>query len=114
MKLQLRHRGVPASQAVREHILANVEAAFGRRNRRIVHVTVDLTDAPAVRGSVAKHCRVVVQLAGGRVIRIDESEQQLDMAAWLALERAAAAVDRELEPRRDRQRGEQPWTREAG
>lgn len=108
MKLQLRHRGVPASQAVREHILANVEAAFGRRNRRIVHVQVDLADTHDADASVDKHCRVVVRLAGGRVIRVEESQEQLAMAAWLALERAADALDREMEPRRDRRRGEQP------
>lgn len=62
MEVQIKAKGLPAAQTLRNHAKYRILAALGRFGQGIQSVTVRLSDVNGPRGGADKLCRVVVQM----------------------------------------------------
>jgi ribosome-associated translation inhibitor RaiA len=108
--MDIRLKRIAVGNAMKEQILAHLEAAFRRLSRRIRAVDVCLADTNGPRGGVDKHCRIAVQLHRGGTVRVGQSDADLLAALDLATDRVTHAVVRSLERRRSRAARAKPWT----
>src|SRR5512147_2384561 len=101
MRIELRGRAGIRSQAVRGYTERRLRFALGRFATRIERLTARVADVNGPRGGVDKTCQVVVTLASGGELRIEERDRDLYVAVDRASERLGRCLARELERRRE-------------
>ena len=97
MKLNLRTRGIPMSQALRKHVEKRVRFALGRFGERVRAVHVQLTDVNGPRGGEDVECLVEASLAPTGTVRISETSLDPFRAVARASDRIGYRLRRHLD-----------------
>ena len=101
MQVDIRTRKIEVDEALRAHVARRLRFALGRFGERIAKVMVRFEDANGVRGGVDKQCRIDVALRPSGNVLIKDIDADLHAVVDRAADRAARAVDRDLQRRRD-------------
>ena len=104
MQVEIRSRKIEVDEALRAHVDRRLRFALGRFGERIVKVTVRFEDANGPRGGVDKQCRIDVALRPSGSVLVEDIDVDLHAVVDRAADRAARAVDRDLQRRRDAER----------
>ncbi len=110
MTIQVRAANLPMDGEARERVERRLQAVLGRLAARIPRVTVSIVDQNGPRGGVDIACLVEVRLRSRGRLFVEAVDQDLQGAVNRAAEKAAVAVVRALERRRDlRRKGAHRW-----
>lgn len=96
MKIEVRCRGIEASDALREHAVRRIHFQLGRFNGKVGSVVVRIGDVNGPRGGLDKRCLVTARGPALASIIIEQLSTDPCSAVDLAVARAARAVGREL------------------
>jgi putative sigma-54 modulation protein len=99
MQIEVRGQSLAVSPALSSYADRRFTTALGRFSRRIMLVTVRLTDDNGRRGGVDKRCHVEVTIPRRPVLLVEERHADVYTAIDFAADRVATAVSRELERR---------------
>jgi ribosome-associated translation inhibitor RaiA len=100
MRLEIRRRGVKATEELRIHVKERLRLSLGRFARHIGLVRMYLRDVNGTRGGLSKKCRIVVELPPrGRVVVTGANNDIFAAIAGTAT-RAGFAVKRHVKRRR--------------
>jgi len=102
--LDVRTRGFNLTDGIHQHVVDHVAAKVAKHARVISSLTVRLQDVNGPKGGPDKCCRIELLISGVGPIIIEETHQDTYAAIDAAGVRLVAAVHRELEQRRSRQR----------
>lgn len=101
MQVDIRARKILVDEALRAHVDRRLRFALSRFGERVVRVTVRFEDANGARGGVDKQCRIDVALRPSGSILVEDIDADLHAVVDRAADRAARAVSRDLQRRRD-------------
>ena len=96
MAIDIRFRGLPNSELLRDHIIRRIRLQLRRLGKALRAIVVRLSDINGPRGGVDKRCQVMLVRPGQRPLTIEEVNEDAYTAANLAVERAAQAAGRGL------------------
>ncbi|RMF96963.1 MAG: HPF/RaiA family ribosome-associated protein [Planctomycetota bacterium] len=105
MELRVQTRHVNLDSTTRDLLDRRMNFALGQFNGWIHSVDVVLEDVNGPKGGVDKHCRVLVSLRGGKVIKIEDLDADLVTVINRTADRVSQAVGRELDRRKHRKGG---------
>jgi hypothetical protein len=111
MKVEVRFRGVEASESLREHAVRRSHAGLSRFGAELEAVVVRIDDVNGPKGGVDKRCRVVVRGRRFSPLSFDGVSGDAWSAVDLALERITRAVGRELQRARSYRRDDEGFGR---
>jgi len=94
MKIDVRFRGLEASDALREHVIRRLHFKLNRFDRQVGSVLVRIGDVNGPKGGVDKRCQLTVRGPGLPWTTIEEVDADAYAAVDLAVERAGQAVAR--------------------
>jgi ribosome-associated translation inhibitor RaiA len=104
MRLEIRRRGMKATEELRVHVQERLQVALDRFARSIDQVWVYLRDVNGPRGGLSKKCRIVVELPRrGRVV-VTGVDTDIFAAITRTASRAKFAVRRRSKQRLARRR----------
>ena len=101
MQVDIRARKIEVDEALRFHVDRRLRFALSRFGERIAKVTVRFEDANGARGGVDKQCQIAVALRPSGNVIVEDIDADLRAVVDRAADRAARAVDRDLQRRRD-------------
>jgi len=101
MQVDIRARKIEVDEALRAHVDRRLRFALGRFGERIAKVTVRFADANGAPGGVDKQCQIDVALRPSGNVLVEDIDADLRAVLDRAADRAARAVDRDLQRRRD-------------
>lgn len=104
MQVHIHARKINVDEALRASIDRRLRFALGRFGERIATVTVRLEDANGARGGVDKQCQINVALWPCGNVLVEDTDRDFRAVVGRAADRAARAVDRDLQRRRDARR----------
>jgi putative sigma-54 modulation protein len=96
MKIGIRSRNVTLTAAERTRLVRRVDFALSQFRARVRQVSVVAQDENAQKGGVDKHCRVLVRVAPLGDIVAEGTGETLELAAGVAVDRAARLISRGL------------------
>jgi len=102
--LDVRARGFNLTPGLQQHVVDHIAAKLVKHARVISSLTVRLQDVNGPKGGPDKRCSVDLLISGVGPIIIEETHHDAYAAIDAAGDRLIAAVHRELEQRRSRQR----------
>lgn len=106
MKIDVRFRGIAASEALREHTVRRIHFQLSRFNGEVGSVVVSIMDINGPKGGVDKRCQVTARGRAFPPVTIEELNADPYSAVDVAIGRAARTVMRGLErTRTDRRDG---------
>lgn len=88
MQLEVRCYGIESSEALNQQALRLTQFGLARFSTKVVAVTIRLSDTNGPRGGEDKRCRILVRMADGNLLAVEE----LGVDAHAALGRAARRV----------------------
>ena len=101
MQVDIRARKIEIDEALRSHVDRRLRFALSRFGERIAKVTIRFEDANGARGGVDKQCQIAVALRPSGNVLVEDIDADLRAVVDRAAARAARAVDRDLQRRRD-------------
>jgi ribosomal subunit interface protein len=101
MHISIQSNGFVLTEALRAYTEQRLKAALGWAGTRMRKLHVALSDINGPRGGRDKRCKIQLQLAGGKEVRIEDTEADLYHAIDRASERADRAVGRRVEQLRE-------------
>jgi len=101
MKIELRFRGLEASDSLREHTVRRIHLHLSRFGQDVSAVAVRIGDVNGPRGGLDKRCRITVRGPRLRLSTLEELSADAYAAVDSAVARVARAVGRDLERARD-------------
>ena len=101
MKIEVRFRGLEASEALRHHVVRRLHFHLGRFGQAVTVASVRIGDVNGPRGGIDKRCQISVQGPALGSLRIVELSADPYAAVDAATERLGRSVARGL----DRGRG---------
>jgi ribosomal subunit interface protein len=104
MHVDIRAGKLEVDEALRVHVDRRLRFALGRFGERIAKVTVRFEDANGARGGVDKQCHIDISLRPSGNVLVEDIDADLHAVVDRAADRAARAVDRDLQRRRDARR----------
>lgn len=97
MKIEVRFRGMEASETLREHVLRRIHLQLSRFDGEVGSVVVRIADVNGPKGGVDKRCNITVRGPALAAVIVEDLSADTYSAVVSAAERAARAVGRELE-----------------
>ena len=104
MQIYIRARKIEVDEALRAHVDRRLRFALGRFGERIAKVTVRFEDANGARGGVDKQCHIEVALRPSGNVLVEDLDPDIRTVVDRAADRAARAVERDLQRRREAER----------
>ena len=96
MQIDIQTKGFTLSKAIANHVKRRLKNALERRDERILHAQVHLSDINGPRGGVDKCCKVRIQLAGAPSIIVRDVSSSMYSAIDSAAQRISSNVGRRL------------------
>lgn len=96
MRLNIRCHGIEPSEELNRQVMRRTGFGLRRFATHIATVTVRLSDSNGPRGGQDKHCRILVAIADGSLVAVEELDTDVFVAIAGAAERAGSAVGRYL------------------
>lgn len=101
MRMNIQASGFVLTDSLKVYTEKRLVTAFGWAGGHMRELHVSLSDINGPRGGRDKRCRILVQIAGGRSVVIEDTETDL----YHAIDRAAERVDRAVVRRIEQLRG---------
>jgi putative sigma-54 modulation protein len=102
MELEIRGQNFRVGDQLYEHIERQLNFALGQFESWISGVTVQLEDVNGPKGGVDKQCRILVNLKGGKTLKIEDLDADFTPAVNRAADRMGQVVGREIDKRREK------------
>jgi putative sigma-54 modulation protein len=102
MEVEIRSQNLHVDDATEEHVERRMNFALEQFNSWITHVQVHLEDVNGQRRGIDKQCRVLVNLKGGKTIKIEDLDTDMLAAVNRAADRLGQVVSREIDRRREK------------
>jgi putative sigma-54 modulation protein len=102
MEIEIRSQNLHADEATVEHVERRMEFALEQFNTWISHVQVHLEDVNGPRRGIDKQCRILVNLKGGKTIKVEDTDVDMIAVINRAADRIGQVVSREVDRRRDK------------
>lgn len=112
MNIAIQSNGLVLTESLRAYVYRRMETSLGWALTR--KLAVWLSDINGPRGGRDKRCKIALQLVGGKVIVIEDTEPDMYLAIDRATARAARALVRSLARGREVKRATPPHKRAAG
>lgn len=96
MQVKIKCHGIASSEELNEQVTRRIGFGLRRFGAKVVTVTVRLSDTNGPRGGQDKQCRILVKIANGSLVAIEELDADVFVAIARAAERAGRAVGRHL------------------
>lgn len=97
MRVNIQASGFELTAALKAYTEKRLTTALGWAGQHTRELHVSLSDINGPRGGCDKRCRILVQMAGGKGVVIEDTEPDLYHAIDRAAERADRAVVRRIE-----------------
>jgi putative sigma-54 modulation protein len=101
MRLDIHCQGVELSAEERNRVERRLQFALARFEPRLLRTAVYLSDQSGPHGGVGQRCRILIRLRRAGEVVVEMDDVDLNAAVDRAADRAAQALVRELERRRD-------------
>jgi putative sigma-54 modulation protein len=102
MQFEISGQNLHVDQSIQSHVERQMNFALGPFDSWITRVTVHLEDVNGHRGGIDKECRVLVNLKGGKTVKVQDLDANMVSAINRAADRVGQAIGREVDRRRDR------------
>jgi putative sigma-54 modulation protein len=102
MEFEIRTQNMNVNEEIQSHVERKMGFALDQFDTWITHVAVHLEDINGPRRGVDKHCRVLVNLKGGKTIKVEDTDTDMISAISRSADRLGQAVSREVDRRRER------------
>jgi putative sigma-54 modulation protein len=102
MELEIRGQNLRVGERLNEHVERQFNFALGQFDSWIVGVTIHLEDVNGPKGGVDQQCRALINLKGGKTLKIEDIDAEMIAAVNRAADRAGQVVAREVEKRREK------------
>ena len=96
MRICIQAKGFILTAALRAYTERRLMTALGWAGRHMRELHVSLSDINGPRGGRDKRCRILVQIAGGKGVVIEDTETDLYHAIYRAAERVDRAIVRRI------------------
>ena len=96
MQLELRCYRVESSAALKQQALRLAQFGLARFSTKVVAVTIRLSDTNGPRGGEDKKCRILVRMADGNLLAVEELGVDANAALGRAARRVVHTVGRHL------------------
>ena len=104
MEVTISAKGISVDDILRAYIDRRFRFALGRFGSHIKRVMVRFVDTNGPRGGLDKRCQINVTLQPSGSVRIEDFDLDMRPVVDRAAARAASAIERELQRRRDARR----------
>ena len=105
MKMQLRTKGIPITQALEAHIERRVRFALSRFGQKIRSVTVRLTDLNGPKGGEDIQCKILAYMTPGEGVIVNDRSEDPFTAVARASERIGHSISRRVRRMKARRKG---------
>ena len=102
MELDIRSQNLHVDEATESHVQRRMNFALEQFNSWITRVQVHLEDVNGPRRGIDKQCRILVNLKGGKTIKVEDLDVDLIAAVNRAADRVGQVVSREVDRRREK------------
>lgn len=102
MELEIRSQNLHVDEATETHVKRRLSFALEQFNSWITHVLVHLEDVNGPRRGVDKQCRILVNIKGGKTIKVQDLDEDMISAINRAADRVGQVVSREIDRRREK------------
>jgi putative sigma-54 modulation protein len=102
MEIDIRGQNLRVGDRLHEQVERQMNFALGQFETWISGVSVHLEDINGPKGGVDKQCRVLVDLKGGRTVKVEDVDADLNTAINRAAGRLGQVIGREVDKRREK------------
>jgi ribosomal subunit interface protein len=102
MELEIRGQNLHVGERLQEQVERQLNFALGQFETWITGATVQLEDINGPKGGIDKQCRVLVNLKGGKTLKIEDVDVDISVAINRAADRLGQVVSREIDKRREK------------
>ena len=102
MELEIRNQNHHVDEATETHVRRRMEFALEQFNSWITHVLVHLEDVNGPKRGIDKQCRILVNIKGGKTIKVEDLDVEMISAINRAADRVGQVVSREVDRRREK------------
>lgn len=102
MEIEIRSQNLHVDEAIESHVQRRMEFALEQFNSWITHVLVHLEDVNGPRRGIDKQCRILVNLKGGKTIKVEDLDADMISAVNRSADRVGQVVGREVDRRREK------------
>jgi putative sigma-54 modulation protein len=103
MEVEIRSQNLHVNEEIETHVERRMNFALEQFNSWITHVLVHLEDVNGPRRGVDKQCRILVNIKGGKTIKVEDADTDMISAVNRAADRVGQVVSREVDRRREKQ-----------
>jgi ribosome-associated translation inhibitor RaiA len=105
MELAIRGQHLRVGDQLFEQVKRQMNFALGQFDTWISGASVVLEDVNGPKGGIDKQCRVIVNLKGGKTLKIKDVDVEFPAAINRAADRVGQVISREVDKRREKKGG---------
>ena len=102
MEVEIRSQNMHVDDETQSHVERRMEFALKQFNSWITRVQVHLEDVNGPRRGIDKQCRILVNIKGGKTIKVEDLDVDMIAAVNRAADRLGQVVSREVDRRREK------------
>jgi putative sigma-54 modulation protein len=102
MEIEIRGQNFRVSNHLHEHVERQLNFALAQFDSWISGTTVHLEDVNGPKGGVDKQCRILVNLKGGKTLKVEDIDADFTIAVNRAADRLGQVISREVDKRREK------------
>jgi putative sigma-54 modulation protein len=102
MEVEIRSQNLHLDEETESHVERRMNFALEQFNSWITRVQVHLEDVNGSRRGVDKQCRILVNIKGGKTIKVEDLDADMIAAVNRAADRLGQVVSREIDRRREK------------
>jgi ribosomal subunit interface protein len=102
MEVEIRSQKHHVDEETETLVERRMNFALEQFNSWITHVQVHLEDVNGPRKGVDKQCRILVNIKGGKTIKVEDMDVDMIAAVNRAADRVGQVVSREIDRRREK------------
>lgn len=102
MELEIRGQHIRVGDQLHEQVERQMNYALGQFESWVSGATVILEDVNGEKGGIDKQCRILVNLKGGKTLKIEDIDTEFSVAVNRAADRLGQVISREVDKRREK------------
>jgi putative sigma-54 modulation protein len=102
MELTISSQNLHVDEDTELHVRRRIDFALEQFNSWITRVQVHLEDVNGPRRGVDKQCRILVNIKGGKTLKVEDLDTDIIAAVNRAADRVGQVVSREIDRRREK------------
>lgn len=102
MEIEIHSQNHHVNEEIEKEVYRRMDFALEQFDSWITHVQVHLEDVNGPKKGIDKQCRILVNLKGGKTIKVEDIDIEMAAAVNRAADRVGQAVGREVDRRREK------------